>query len=91
MDDEPRYTPTELFSLYIDFMRDERERIERDDLHHCHYSELLLRFIAYVKNHDFEVKMREIRAEAQRFIEWDERRKRQMFGEPGDGTLFDPE
>ena len=88
MDDEPHYTPTELFTLYMDFMRDERSRLERNNLHQWEYSEMLLRFLAYVKNYDFERKMQEIHAELKRVAWLNERRKNPLFGEPGDGLLF---
>jgi hypothetical protein len=78
-DEEPRYTPDEIFDRYFDFLKDKRQqqRMEQHGIRTWEHEELLLRFIAYLNNADFRlVKGRS------------ERRKSSLFGEPGDGRLF---
>jgi len=92
-EDEPRYTPTELWDMYLEFMhqKDVRERLNKDEIHWWEHTELTIRFITYVRFYDHELRMREIDAELQRLQELAERRKSRLFGEPTDGLLFKEE
>jgi hypothetical protein len=76
-EDEPRYTPDEIFDRYFDFLKDQHARLERHGIRTWEHEELLLRFIAYLKNTDFRI-----------IKGMSERRKSDIFGEPGDGKLF---
>jgi hypothetical protein len=77
--EQPRYTPDEMFDKYFDFLKDPavQHRLQKRGIRTWEHEELLFRFIAYVKNVEFIA----VKAGA-------ERRKFGMFGEPGDGTLF---
>jgi hypothetical protein len=87
---EPLYTPTELFDLYLQFIRDkdERQRILKYDISPSKDTSVIIHFIGFVRNHDYKVRMKEIDAELQRLKELSERRKSEVFGKPTDGKLF---
>ena len=76
---EPRFTPDEMFGKYFDFLEDPemQARLKKRGIRTWEHEELLLRFFAYVKNTTFIAVKKE-----------SEQRKLGMFGDPGDGTLF---
>jgi hypothetical protein len=78
--DEPRYTPTELMNMYFEFTRDKevRERLNKDGIRWWQDTELTIRFLAYVRNHDFMLRMKEIDAAFARLEEQAEQRKQQF-------------
>ena len=76
-EEEPRYTPDEMFDRDVDFLKAEHARLEKHGIRTWEHEELLLRFIAYLKNTDFRI-----------IKGMSEHRKSDIFGEPGDGTLF---
>jgi hypothetical protein len=91
--DEPRYTVRELFDMFLAFNRDprERQRMYKQNLSpQQHAMPLIVQFIAYVRNQDFERAMKAWDAELERLAEKHKERLR-MFGEPTDGTLFTEE
>jgi hypothetical protein len=92
--DEPRYSARELFDLFLAFNRDtrERQRMYRQNLSpQQHAIPLIVQFIAYVRNQEFEQAMKKINEKLQRLEEKSKRRKGQMFGEPTKGDLFAPD
>jgi hypothetical protein len=76
-DEEPRYTPDEIFDRYFDFLKSQHNMLKKHGIRTWEHEELLFRFIAYLKNTDFRI-----------IKGLSERRKSVMFGEPTDGTLF---
>jgi hypothetical protein len=78
MNNEPRYTPDEMFDLYFEFLKSQQERLKKRGIRTWEHEELLLRFFAYVMNKDF----RRVKGVS-------ERRKSELFGKPTDGDLFD--
>ena len=89
--DEPRYSARELFDLFLAFNRDtrERQRMFKQNLSpQQHAMPLIVQFIAYVRNQEFEQAMKKIDEKLQRVEEKSKRRKGQMFGEPTKGDLF---
>ena len=76
-DEEPRYTPDEMFDRYFEFLKSQTPRLTKHGIRTWEHEELLLRFIAYLKNVDFRI----IKGTS-------ERRKTQMFGEPTKGDVF---
>jgi hypothetical protein len=76
--EEPRYTPDELFDRYFDFLKDEQARLQKRGIRTWEHEELLLRFIAYVKNTTF-IMVKKVS---------EERKMQELFGEPTTGDLF---
>ena len=79
---EPRYTPDEFFNFYFDFLKDDQvqARLKQRGIRTWEHEELLFRFVAYVKNTTFLVVKRNA-----------EYRRANVFDEPTDGSLFQPE
>ena len=93
MNDEPesRYSSSELFDLFLEFMHDtrERQRIYTLDLSpHQHAMPLIIQFISYVRNHHFDERMKELEGELKKLEEKAKRRKMEMFGSPTKGDLI---
>jgi hypothetical protein len=83
-DDEPRYTLDELFDLYLQFVRDPKERRRLMKYYEgspFESSRVVIQFIAYLKNQDSERAFKWMEA-----VAW--RRESELFGEPGTGDLF---
>ena len=90
-DDGVRYSSRELFDIFLEFLRDkrERQRIYKLDLSpHQHVAPVIVQFIAYVRNHAYEQRMKEMEVQLRQLEEKSKRQKGRMFGEPGDGKLF---
>jgi hypothetical protein len=81
--EEPRYTSTELAELYYAFMRDKtaKRRMEKDKLDYWEQTELVIRFLGYVRNYAGKKQTMED-------VKKEERRKTRLFGEPTRGDLF---
>jgi hypothetical protein len=92
--DEPRYSARGLFDLFVAFNRDPRERqrmFEQNLSPQQHPMPLIVQFIAYVRNQEFERAMKTIDENMQRLEEKSQRRKGQMFGEPTKGDVCEEE
>jgi hypothetical protein len=76
-DDEPRYTPDEMFDRDFEFLKQEQQSLAKRGIRTWEHGEPLLRFIAYLKNTDFRI-----------IKGLSERCKGQMLGERTKGDLF---
>jgi hypothetical protein len=91
--DEPRYSARDLFDLLLAFNRDprERQRMFKQNLSpQQHAMPLIVQFIAYVRNQQYEQGMKDPAEALKRLEGKSKRRKGQMFGEPTKGELFVP-
>jgi hypothetical protein len=87
---EPRYTPTELAELYYEFMREDetRKRMKKNDIFYWEHTELVIRFLGYVRNYNLIKQVRDSERECQEAIKRVARQKGQMFGPSTTGDLF---
>jgi hypothetical protein len=88
---EPRYSARELFELFLAFNRDtrERQRMYKQNLSpQQHAMPLIVQFIAYIRNQEYEQRIKEVNNELKCLEKKSKRHKGQMFGPPTDGMLF---
>jgi CRISPR/Cas system CSM-associated protein Csm2 small subunit len=88
--DVPRYSASELFEMYLEFMRDKdvRKRLDKDDIRWWQDTELTIRFISYVRYYELNRRSREAAKQFDELMKQVERRKMEIFGKPTKGDLF---
>jgi hypothetical protein len=91
MNTDPRYSAAELFEMYLEFMQDKdvRKRLDKDDTRWWQDTELTLRFISYVRHYELNKRSQESYQKFDELMKQAERRKRELFGEPTRGDLFE--
>jgi hypothetical protein len=82
-EDEPRYTVRQIVDFYHAFMRDfhTKQRMKRDGIDHWEQTELLVRFLGYLRSCAGKPTRLNV-------VKQLPNKKKNLFNEPTDGTLF---